>query len=457
MLFGRGAGRWTAPLLICAFLGFAEQPESVDAVVQSATHQIQNGNFRAAAGLLRESLKKFPADPTLWNLLGISATELHDKAAAIDAFEHGLKLAPKSPELYENLGLFYYRDADYPSAKKYLSKAVALGSDKPSVAFSLDAAKIRTGEPESGLADLIRLEPSLGNVADYWDERGWVEIHRDSRAADSSFEHVLLIAPEDLRALNGAAAVAEVQKNDEKALSFLIRAKQAHPDDVDTLMHFGAVCIRRDLTVDALQALEQAHKLDPSNNGALYLYARSEIGLQHWQQAYDLFSEFARRVPKFAPTYYALGWLDLKMNRTAEARKELGRCLALEPNYADSRYELGQLDLNEGNLDAAEKELLTAVKQNPHHAKANVALGDLMLRKGNLADAESYYRAAIAAEPSSGAAHYKLSVVLSRLKRSEEAGKERLLGIQLQAKEHENSRVLMELATPDGTPLSAAP
>ena len=71
------------------------------------------------------------------------------------------------------------------------------------------------------------------------------------------------------------------------------------------LLHFGAVCLRRDLGPDALSAIERAHHLQPANNSALYLLARAHIALQNWQEAYDLFCEFTKRVPDYAPAYYA--------------------------------------------------------------------------------------------------------------------------------------------------------
>jgi predicted Zn-dependent protease len=265
------------------------------------------------------------------------------------------------------------------------------------------------------------------------------------------------LAPNDLRGLNGAASAAEMQKLDEKALSFLLRAKQAHPGDVGTLVHFGAVCLRRDLTIDALAALEHAYNLAPSNNAALYFYARAQIGVQQWQKAYGLFSEFARRVPKFADTYYALGWLDIKLNRTTEARENLVHCLKLAANSADPRYELAQLDLDEGRLDSAESLLLTVLQQEPHHAKANAAYGDVLLKRGDLNGARARLETAIQSDPRSGAAHYKLSTVLFRLNLAQQAEKERALGTQLNSEALKSSKTVLRLASPEGTLLSPVP
>lgn len=444
-------------ILLLACSGFAGQRDKLKALVEEGATRIESHEFQVASSNLKRSLELYPRDIRLWNMLGISEGELGRTSSAREAFERGLRIAPLDISLNENLGFLYYREERYADAKRYLAKAVTLGSKKPGVAFSLAAAKIRSGEREQGLPELKSLEAALTGFPDYWNERGWAELPNDPAAAETNFGRALSLAAGDLRGLNGAATTAEIQKLDEKALSFLVRAKQAHPDDVDTLVHFGTVCLRRDLTIDALAALEHAHQLAPANNAALYFYARAEIGVQQWQKAYELFTEFARRVPTFAPTYYALGWLDVKLNRRAEARRALEHCASLDARSTDALYELGQLDLEDGLLDSAEKRLNTVLRQDRRHAKAHVAYGDVLLKRGNLGGAQEHYETAIQSDPLLGPAHYKLSTVLFRLSRVEEAEKERARGTELNAEALKSSKTVLRLAAPDGGLLSAAP
>jgi Flp pilus assembly protein TadD len=422
-----------------------------------ATQQIEAGDFQSAALTVRSYLNQSSREPDLWNLLGICESELKHPDSARQAFEKGLQLEPLSPGLHENIGLLYFREGDYAAAQKHLARAISLGSNKTGVRFSLAASQVRTGEPRTGLAALIQLENDLSNLPDYWTERGWVEMRFEPVAAAVSFERALALTPNDLRALNGAASAAESQQNDEEALSFLLRAKKNNPDDLRTLLHFAAICLRRDLTVDALDALQHARQLAPANNLALFLYARAQIAFQQWQQSHDLFTEFDRRVPNYAPAQYALGWLDVKLNRPGEARRHLERSLALDSKEPDVRYELGQLDLTEGRLDDAARELEAVLAAQPRHSKANVAFGDLLLRKGDLNAAKTRYEAATEGDPKSGPAHYKLSTVLLRLHDSENAAKERSLGAALNAEAEKTSKSVLVLASPDGSLLTGDP
>ncbi len=439
-------------LLAFAAAGWpAQTPETVEA---QALRQIEAGEFQAAAAALRTFLTPASPQVSLWNLLGICESELHHAGAAREAFLKALKLNPGEVSVRENLGLLSYREGDYAGAKEHLAKAVSLGSIKPGVSFHLAAAQLKTGERAAGLASLKRLEASLSGVPDYWNERGWAELKDDAAAAEKSFARALALAPEDSRALNGAASASEAQGRDEEALSYLLRARKAHPDELRTLLHFGSVCLRRDLAVDALAATEHAYKLAPSNNLALFWYARAYIASQQWERSHELFAELAGRAPRFAPAQYVMGWLDLKLNRRDEARQHLNQCLQMAPDHIEARYELGQLDLSEGRFDTAAIELRKVLDKEPRHAKANLAFGDLLWRQGNAAEAKAYYERSIEADPKSGPAHYKLSTVLLRLQERKRAEKERALGVALNAEAVKASKNALLLAEPDGTLLS---
>jgi len=203
-----------ALLLVCVPFVFAE---SATDRVSAAVGLLQARRYEPAALNIRDALKQFPDSAELWNLLGICESELKNVTVARSAFEHGLTLAPGAVGLNENLGLLFFQQNDYTSAKLYLLRALKLGSTNAGVRYSLAAARIRTGDRTSGAAELVALEQELAKEPDYWSERGWVEIATNPAAAAGSFDRALAIAPQDVRALNGAASAAEALQNDERA------------------------------------------------------------------------------------------------------------------------------------------------------------------------------------------------------------------------------------------------
>jgi tetratricopeptide (TPR) repeat protein len=438
---------WVVLFLVAAEL-LAQGSQTVE---EDAMRQIQNGDFQSASKLLKEQLRRYPNRVELWNLLGIAETELNQPESAEQAFKQGLAIAPRSVSLSENIGFLFYREKNYPKAKQYLQSAVELGSRNPGVRFSLAACRLRTGEEAKALTELNALEPALKGVSDYWEERGRAELPNDAARAESSFNHALDLKPNSLVALNGAAAAAEKQGLDEKALAYLVRARTAAPDDVATLTHFGEVCIRRDLGPDARDALARAHRLQPSNNSVLYYLARANISLENWQQAYDLFNQLSKRAPDFAPAYYAMGWLDTKLNRPDDARLKLKHALALAPGLSGARYELAKLDLDSGNIDTAEKLLQIVLKENPNDANANMTMGDIMERKGNSELAVTLLEKAIRQDPNLAAAHYKLSMIYFRKHDTERAEREKNIAANLIAKQNRASKTQLRLVLPEAS------
>ena len=428
-------------------LGWAEvEPQ---ASLLEVERRIQQGDFKGASELASAGLKVHPGEAELWNLLGIAEGELGKYQASEDAFQRGLRVAPRSATLEENLGLIFFKQSKYLATKEHLTRAVGLGSQKPGVRFSLAASRLRTGEAAQGLADLKSLEGALGGLSEYWEERGFAELKADPKGAASSFRRALDIQPESLRALNGAASAAEQQGSDEEALAYLIRAKNKAPEDVPTLMHFGVVCLRRDLGPDALTALNKAHTLQPENKSALYLLARANVAFQNWDGALELFQDFARKAPQYPVTYYAMGWLEIKTGRSGDARRDLEHCLRLAPDLADARYELGQLDVDDNRLEAAEREFATILQQYPSHVKANVAMADLDLRRGKLNDAQAHLERALAEDPNFGPAHYKLSQVLQRKHETERAQEEMAIAERLNERAKQQSKVQLRIAIPE--------
>src|SRR4051812_43513443 len=150
--------RYSAAFLLLACACGVGSAEGQDAITSRAVALVEGGDFKNAAAILRPVLGRTPDKPDLWNLLGICESELKHSTAAKEAFQKGLKLDPTSVSLNENFGNLLFTGGEYADAKKFLMKAIALGSANPGVAFSLAASRIRTGEEKQGLALLRDLE-----------------------------------------------------------------------------------------------------------------------------------------------------------------------------------------------------------------------------------------------------------------------------------------------------------
>lgn len=419
-------------------------------LLEQAAERIKSGNPRTAVRLLRQELAKRPDQPLLWNVLGIAEAEQGKIKEAEQAFRQALKLDPHLLPANENLGLLLFRRGDYSEAGRFLETAVKHGGANPQAAVAWAEVLFRSGQTQSAIQQLRRVEASEKNSEAYWNLRGAAELAaRDLAGAAASFDRALSLNPRSSSALKGAARVADASQFPDKAIALLHRARQTAPDDVATLVLFSQLCLQRDLIHDALEAAERASRLAPDNNQALYLLASAHLGLAHYQQAHELMSEFVRRVPGFPTAFYSLGWLDIKLGNVERARHELARCLELSPDFQDALCELAQLDLNDQDVDTAEKRFRRVLDRNPRHVQANLGMGDLLIRRGDLEQAEKHYERAIEADPDSGPAHYKLAMLLFKKKETARAEREQALAVELNRKKKVEGKTFLKITLPE--------
>ena len=94
-----------------------------DAVASQATLQqiaaaIERGDLAAASRIVEPALKAHPADPVLQNLAGVIAAQQKQFERAETHFRTAIRLSPKNPAAYENLGRLYQEHADTDPAMR---------------------------------------------------------------------------------------------------------------------------------------------------------------------------------------------------------------------------------------------------------------------------------------------------------------------------------------------------
>ncbi|MFO0727401.1 MAG: SH3 domain-containing protein [Myxococcota bacterium] len=96
------AERWALPLLLCALPAFADEP-SVSADFQAANERALSGDTEGALALYKSLEDRGVDDPDFWLDYGTAFANAQKPIDAIVAFERGLRLAPRDPDLIANL------------------------------------------------------------------------------------------------------------------------------------------------------------------------------------------------------------------------------------------------------------------------------------------------------------------------------------------------------------------
>ena len=111
----------------------------------------------------------------------------------------------------------------------------------------------------------------------------------------------------------------------------------------------------------------------------------------------------------------------LLQGEAANAAREAGEVLQLNPNSAAAHYVLGCAQLRLSKFEEALKELQMAHDIDPSVAAASFQLGRAHMELGHFAEAVDAFGEAIQLQPDHAAAHYALSQVLVRAGRQTEA------------------------------------
>ena len=239
--------------------------------------------------------------------------------------------------------------------------------------------------------------------------------------AESDAQLALSVEPQCAGCYQILAQIAEHQNNSEKALSFLVKAKQLAPQDPEVLFEFGKVCLERNLLDDALPALSKAVELKPEDDSYVYVLGSANVGKGRLPDALALFQRLLQKHPNDALLNYAVGAVYYLQSKYSDAEASLKRSLAAQSDQIPAAYYLALTYDAIGDDDRAIPIFRDLLKTNPEHVPSYVKLGGILVRQHQYEEAQQDLERAVSLDPNSVEAHYQLGLVLRRLGKAPES------------------------------------
>ncbi len=121
-------------------------------------------NFLDAMDYFRAAVKKNPKSPSLFNKMGIVELQTHHIKDARKNFERSVKLDKNFADGYNNLGVAFYYEKRYGKAIKLYTKAIQLREDAASYFNNLGAAYFAKKDFEKAVlayAKAVQLDPDV--------------------------------------------------------------------------------------------------------------------------------------------------------------------------------------------------------------------------------------------------------------------------------------------------------
>lgn len=361
--------------------------DSSDARYNLAVALLDQKQFKEAVPLLSGLAQKAPLDATLQDALGLAYERTGQWNAALKAYKKAIELDPKNATYPLNMALALERSGRKAEASKYLRLAIA-------------------ADPQNTEA-LLR----LGEV--FIAAARWAE-------AQDIFSKYVALKPNDFFGWYNLGVAHDYSAKFDDALRAYARAAELLPNDANVKNNVGRIYYKRGKLPEAQTSLQDSLRLDPANLDARYnlglvLAAQNkpDEAAREWssvittaQAQLDGLGAEAKDGPRRKSLVHLLTVSRgavveglLKAEKWAEAERELGLLLKVEPanipaltNRGFALYHLGRYDLAERTY----RDLLALDKNN---GLAYNNLGAVLEARNQRAAALRMYRRALEIMP----------------------------------------------------------
>jgi protein O-mannosyl-transferase len=237
------------------------------------------------------------------------------------------------------------------------------------------------------------LAGSIALVLCAWLTRAQLRYWHDSIAL---FQHAVnLTVGDSAAAANLGYALAEQGQHD-KAIAYYKAVLRSHPRASATVWNnFGASLLATEKLEEAIDAFQNALKIDPSMGDAHENLARALVRSGRQQESLIHFRDAARLEPENASIHNIYAVMLGEAGRTDEAMQEFQIALRLAPGSAATHVNLANLLVKQHAWDEAMAHYAEALHLNPAFVEAHYYIASLLLNEGRTADAAAHCIAAL--------------------------------------------------------------
>ena len=417
--------------------------------------------FRTAESLLEEhklaearteALVQLAKHPSVegYNLLGIIASNQRDYQAAIDSFEHALRLNPRSTKTLNNLGNAYAAQKKFDLAENDFRTVLRLDSANADANYNLGVLLLMKGSAAQAIPHLQRVHsaPSQLNLV-----RAYLQTHRAADALRTA-NTLADTGKSDVQVLFSLGVLLASEHQYQAAQRLLDRADALQPDSFEILFNLGQVLLRtkenaraemtlnralnlrpdspevlyllaqsysaQSRPLDALDVLMRAHKAAPANADIIFLMAQVTMSQNYYEDAIPLLESGLQIAPRRPDLIAALGESYFMAGKTEKAIDEFNTLLEIDKSARSYAF-LGLSYRNLGRFDEAKSYFEKGLALDPHNSTCLFNLGFIAERQGDAARAEQFFQKTLQNNPEYSEALLELANLRTAAKRMPEA------------------------------------
>lgn len=243
----------------------------------------------------------------------------------------------------------------------------------------------------------------------------------DFRAAESCYLRVLEEDPFDGEALYLQGFLCHQQKDEERALPYMLEAVAQRPQEPLFLKGLGDVLLGTGQSDRARECYARALSVDPGFTDSLNALGNLAAREKNLEEAVQWFRKAVDRNPQSAPALLGLGCALRDLGNLDGAERCLTISMTLKPRSPDAITALGEVKMKKGLFAEAEELFRRSLEHCPSNPQVLNNLGSALKEQGRIAEAIQIYLDAYSREPTEAAIPFNLGGATSALGKIAEA------------------------------------
>ncbi|HUI43336.1 MAG TPA: tetratricopeptide repeat protein [Terriglobia bacterium] len=369
------------------------------------------GNAEAALAAVQAGLKLAPRSVEGLNLLGVIEEQQHDFARAVAAFQAALRVDPHSAETHTNLGNTYFAQQKVELAEKEFEATLREHPNDRQANYNLGSLMLAEKRPKLAIAYFSRVQPRdpqvLFNLSQAYFASG--QKAKGLEVAKSLSDR----APDNVRAHFTLGVLLAAQEEYPTAIHEFEAANALEPGTFEILHNLGQTYLKSGDTARALDALDRALKVRPDSVETLYLMAQAYSNQEKDLNALDLLVKAHKLAPRDTNVIFLMARLSMKQSFYADAIPLLEQGLKVAPRQPKLLAALGESYFMMGKVDKSKATFETLVEVDPS-AGSYAFMGLWYRHQGQFDEAAKFFKLGLKADPRNAACLYNLGFIASR-------------------------------------------
>jgi Flp pilus assembly protein TadD len=387
--------------------------QSISAALQQATRLIAAGRLADAEALYRDVLAQQPLNHQSLSHLGLIALHRRDFPSAVRFLNKALMVKPHDPDGQASLAMALQECGRWNDAAAAFSKAIAMRPDQAAFHYNLAVCLEKAGHGNEAIAAYHAAIAKQPDLAPAYTNLGIALLEAgQAENATGVLQQSLTLRPDNALAWYNLGLALRSREEPIAAERAYVRALRLHPDFAEALTNMGILLVDQGRPDDAVTVFRRALALKPGDTKAfINLGEACRVG-GNWTAATRAFCRAITLQPEEADLWNSLGITLLSGHDDEPCRTAFENAVCLDPSHAEALSNLGHSLYRAGNFGRSVREANRALMLKPEFAGAHNNLGVALQAAGQVDAAVGAYRAALAIRPDHPPAWYNLATAL---------------------------------------------